>query len=193
MPQVKTNNSHLGIKARLRADAVRAMGLDRVRVLDAFAGEGKVWQRVESILPTVTFDYLRIDKRKYDGPDTIKGDNLKVMPSLDLAGFDLIDLDAYGWPHEQLRLCAERAPDVPVAVTCIMTTRGRVPEPVLTTCGIPSEWLDYGKTSLMTFARWRQQWWDEYCARLGYSWTTKRMGTERMMIKTYQMLYTNRR
>lgn len=192
MPQVKTNNSHLRIKAGLRADAVKDSGLKRFRVLDAFAGEGLVWGEVERLCPDVQFEYVRIDKKKYSGPETISGDNLKVMPSLGLSDFDLIDLDAYGWPHAQLRLCAERAPDVPVAVTCITQSNGPVPVDVLRTCGIPAGWLDYRRTSPTVYSRWRTDWWDYYCAELGYRWTVAHRFRDRMT-KTYQMLYTNRR
>lgn len=193
LPPVKTNNSHLPMKARLRAEAVRQTGLDRLRVLDAFAGEGKVWQEVERLCPGVEFEYVRIDKKKYSGHQTIQANNLKVMPSLGLSQFDLIDLDAYGWPHEQLLLCAERAPDVPVVATCIMQPRSKVPTKVLIGCGVPADWIDYRKVGGVVFNRWRAEFWDDFCARLGYSWTVKHIGQSTDALKIYQILYTNRR
>jgi hypothetical protein len=188
LPAVKTNNSHLRPKVDLRVGAVKAIDKPRVKVLDAFAGEGVVWRAVERALPDVTFDYLRIDKRKYDGPDTVYGDNLKILPALDLAEFDFIDLDAYGVPHKQLRVCAEKAPQVPVGVTCIMHPMGSLPREVLVECGVPEEWTYKDRCSPLVFGRDRVRWWDDYCSRLGYGFTRREVYTGGM-VKMYQVLW----
>lgn len=139
-------------------------------------------------MPEITFEYLRIDKRKYDGPETVYGDNLKILPSLALGEFDLIDLDAYGVPYKQLRIVAEKAPNVPVAVTCIMQSMSPVPREMLVACGIPEQWTVKGETSRMVFGRDRLRWWDDYCARLGYSWTS-REAFDGPMMKVYGTLW----
>lgn len=184
---IKTNNSHHWPKVQLRADAIRALGKDHVRVLDAFAGEGVIWKAVQEELPDIDFDILKIEKKPYSEAGVIAGDNRKVMPSLDLASFDLIDLDAYGVPAEQLALCAERAPGVPVAVTCIMSALTPVPKRVLLAAGIPQDWTDRKKVGPILYTRWRQMWWDNYCAVLGYTSTTRHIYREQM-VKIYQIL-----
>lgn len=184
----KHDNSHHVPKVQLRVDAIRQTGKDRVRVLDAFAGEGLIWKSVQEQLPGVEFDILKIEKKPYHEPGVIAGDNRKVMPSLDLAEFDLIDLDAYGIPYEQLRLCAERAPGVPVAVTCIMSSLTPIPVPLLLAAQIPQGWTDRKKTGQILFSRWREEWWDNYCAVLGYEATTRHIYREQML-KIYQILW----
>ena len=183
----KTNNSHHKPKVDLRVDAIRGMGKEHVRVLDAFAGEGLIWKSVQEQLPDVDFEILKIEKKPYSGAGVIAGDNRKVMPSLDLADFDLIDLDAYGIPYEQLRLCAERAPHVPVAVTCIMSSLTPIPKPLLLAAGLPQDWLDRKRVGQILYSRWREQWWDNYCAVLGYRTTTRHIYRE-SMLKMYQIL-----
>lgn len=139
----------------------------------------------------MTFEYVRIDKKKYDGPETIYGDNLKILPSLDLQSFDLIDLDAYGVPNKQLSIIAEKAPNVPVAVTCIMQSMSPVPRQVLVECGVPEEWTDAKRVSPLVFGRDRIRWWDDFCARLGYTWTWREV-YEGGMLKVYQTLHAKK-
>jgi hypothetical protein len=183
----KTNNSHHKVKVELRADAIRGLGKDRVRVLDAFAGDSLIWESVAKELPDVSFDVLKIDKKPYSDPKIIVGDNRKVMPSLDLAEFDLIDLDAWGIPQDQLRLCAERAPGVPVAVTCIMFALTPIPR-LAHAAGIPKDWTDHKKYGLMLYSRWQQKFWDNYCATLGYTRTTRHIYRQQAL-KMYQILW----
>ena len=188
-PKWKQNdNSHHAPKVQLRVDAILRLKKDRVRVLDAFAGEGLIWKSVQEQLPGVEFDILKIEKKPYAEPGVIAGDNRKVMPSLDLAEFDLIDLDAYGIPYEQLRLCAERAPGVPVAVTCIMSALTPMPVALLMAAQIPREWADKKRTGQILFSRWREEWWDNYCAVLGYTSTTRHIYRDQML-KNYQILW----
>lgn len=185
MSRQATDNSEMPAKLRLRLDALAQVSSPEPRVLDAYGGTGRLWEAVrrQSDRP---LNVLAIDKRP-DAPwHTIRGDNLKVLPSLDLAAFDLIDLDAYGVPSTQLAIVAEKAPDVPVFVTCILSHQGPVPHRVLAANGIPPEW---SKMTISLFRRlsWTELW-DNYCAHLGYrrrrGYTIRGTG----MLKRYDVL-----
>lgn len=78
-----------------------------ISVLDAFAGEGIIWNAIQRRCPEKKFDILSIDKAKYSKLNLI-GDNIKWLQSLDLFTFDLIDLDAYGSAIDQLEIIFDR-------------------------------------------------------------------------------------
>ena len=89
----KTDNAHIESKINLRKLATK--GLDELRVLDLFAGENKLWASFE--------------KARYYGVEKVKGkganlhtDNIRVIQSLDLSDFNVIDVDSYGIPANQI-------------------------------------------------------------------------------------------
>lgn len=187
--QVLTENSHLSTKVRVRSAALARIGKQKVNVLDAFAGEGIVWNRMKREHPELDITVLGIEKRKYLNPATIMGDNRKVMRGLDLTQFDLIDLDAFGCPWEQLTICAEQAPLVPVVATHIIVTLGPVPKPLLKAAGIPEEWADRRKVPHALFNRWRWDWWENYCAQLGYREADYELHLDKSAVKRYESLW----
>jgi len=86
---VSTDNADVRKKVSLRSQAVA--GLGSLRVLDLFAGNNVLWSH--------------FDCERYYGVEAIKGkgrnlhaDNVRVIDSLDLSGFNVIDLDSYGVP-----------------------------------------------------------------------------------------------
>lgn len=91
--RIKTDNAHIEWKVDLRRKAVEH--LDSLRVLDLFAGGNNLWRSFE--------------KERYYGIEIVKGkgknlfaDNLRVIPALDLAGFNIIDSDSYGSSIKQI-------------------------------------------------------------------------------------------
>ncbi|NDE01743.1 MAG: hypothetical protein EBZ91_08330 [Gammaproteobacteria bacterium] len=189
MRHIYTENSHLKTKVRLRTAAVLEIGKPKIHVLDAFAGQGLVWKAVQRELPEVEITTLGIEKKKYLAPDVIMGDNRKVMKGLDLTIFDLIDLDAFGCPWEQLAICAERAPEVPVAITHISITLGPVPQGLLELNGIPDEWCKIKEVPHALFGRWRWWWWEQYCARLGYNRSDYELHLDKSAVKRYEVVW----
>ncbi len=183
-----TENSHLRTKIRIRQDAINLIGKDSINVLDAYAGEGIVWNRIRKEMPDIKITTLGIEKRKYLNPAVIMGDNRKVMKGLDLNQFDLIDLDAFGCPWEQLAICAKTAVQVPVVATHIIVTLGPVPKPLLAMAGIPDEWCDRRKVPQALFNRWRWEWWENYCANLGYKQTNYEIHLDKSAVKRYELL-----
>lgn len=106
----KTDNSNLDAKVQLRIKSFELLKKDTVNILDAFGGDGIVWKAVKDQLPKgqhLQLNVLRIDKQQKKGI-YLKGDNMKYLKAFDLSGFDIIDLDAYGSPFNQLEVLFSR-------------------------------------------------------------------------------------
>lgn len=163
---MKTDNDHVATKLALRVHAVTRLGDPRpIRVLDAYHGHGRLWDETKAMLPEGwTVKVLGIDK-EVRSPGTLRGDNLRIMGSLDLAGFDLIDLDAYGWPVEQLQLVARTAPDVPVLSTRISFPVG--PPPLAVTDALGMKFIT-GTEATALMAAHGDELWEAWLYSLGY-------------------------
>lgn len=98
MSRVLIDNSHYKDKVALR----KMYTPDGSFVLDCFHGTGAIWEDVAGKINICGILGIEKDKRKA-GIGCIVGDNLKVIPGLDLSGFDVIDLDAYGSPYKQIK------------------------------------------------------------------------------------------
>jgi hypothetical protein len=101
MSNQQTDNSAMTDKIDLRIEAIK--GLDKISVLDAFHGEGHLWRGVERKIGK-RIRVIGIEHEHGKGTGSIWGENSKVIPSLDLSQFNVIDLDAYGIPAEQIEL-----------------------------------------------------------------------------------------
>jgi hypothetical protein len=123
-----TDNDHVASKVALRIEAIEMLGTPRpVHVLDAFHGYGRLWKLVENALPEGwSLKMFRADKESRR-PGTLKIDNARLLEVIDLTRFDIIDLDAYGVPADQLRTVATRAPGKLVLTTMIARSFGRLP------------------------------------------------------------------
>lgn len=103
----KTDNAKGGKKAKIE---LRLKVLDLVKpahVFDAFCGLGEMyraaWSKAES--------YVGCDHREWtteQGVSRYVADNRLVMRSLDLAQFNVFDIDAYGSPWDQMLILAAR-------------------------------------------------------------------------------------
>lgn len=188
----KEENSHLEEKAWLRYHTLSKIGKRRVTVLDAYAGSGQVWNRVQELLPDVEIMRLAVEKRKSVAEDgAIVGDNLKVLPTLDLASFDLIDLDAFGFPNKQIAICAERAPDVPIVATVIANHYAPTPYPVCDALGLPPRWYERASDyPHLLFAKKRWVYWDHYLWTLGYTKSERLHMADFGYTKRYEVLYS---
>jgi hypothetical protein len=95
-----------------------------IRVLDAFAGHGRIWQKVKAARPLTSFDVLSVERLGHL-PGQVALDNVRVMRSLQLADYDVIDLDGYGFPYRQLsEVFRQRPTGAVVHVTCPMEQAG---------------------------------------------------------------------
>lgn len=99
----KTNNAKTNVKEKLRLSILGV--IDNPSVLEVFCGSGdmynKVWNKADS--------YTGIDKIKYfDKRETICGDALKAVSSIDLTRYNIFDIDAYGSPYQVLQVIISR-------------------------------------------------------------------------------------
>lgn len=176
----------------MRAETIRLIGKPQVSVLDAYAGEGHVWMRTQELIPDVEILRMAIEKRKSAAEqNAIVGDNMKVLPTLDLQQFDLIDLDAFGFPTEQIRICAEKAPNVPVVMTAIANHYAPTPYIVTDAVGIPEHWRKVdGPYPHMLFAKKRWTYWEHYLWSLGYRHATRIHMPDFGYTKRYEVLWS---
>lgn len=115
-----TDNDGFGNKVALRKKAIE--GLEKICVLDLFAGENKIWAKIK------TDSYLGIEKEKGKGKN-IHADNRLVIPGLNLSQYTVIDCDAYGIPYEQIQLLYENGtmePGTVIIYTCISGVLNRL-------------------------------------------------------------------
>jgi hypothetical protein len=155
MAQIKTNNSYLSDKVALRVAHLPEK--NPLYVLDCFAGDGKIWKAVERltgrelrVLPIDTIDY---------GMFYLPGDNMSYLKSIDLDRYDVIDLDAYGIPYEQLKELFERNYHGVVFVTFIQSIFGTINHGLLKDIGFSNEQINkiptlFGKRGWEYFIEW---------------------------------------
>lgn len=112
----QTDNAHFDLKVHVRKLAVAAClpPGEEPRVLDCFAGENRLWSAIPHAY------YYGIDAAGKGRARNVKAKNEKVIPSLDLSLFNVIDLDSYGVPFRQLDLILKNK-TLPPSVLVIYT------------------------------------------------------------------------
>ncbi len=94
-------------KAQLRHNVLDEIGAGHAKVFDAFAGDGAMWRAVWRQAGA----YVGCDATWYrDERQVFVADNRRVLRAIDLAPFNVFDLDAYGSPWEQAMIIAARRP-----------------------------------------------------------------------------------
>lgn len=130
---IKTNNTNLNSKVYLRTFFMNKE--KEYSVLDCFHGTGEIWNNIK--LKGYNVSVIGIDKKENA---TIKGDNIKVLPGLNLENFDIIDLDAYGMPIKQLEIIFDKVKTEKIIyVTYIQTLFGAVDNMLLEIIGYPKQ------------------------------------------------------
>jgi hypothetical protein len=127
----KTNNSFLSNKVKLRLAHLPDGDLS---VLDCYGGSGLIWAAIERETGR-KIRYISIDKQDYDIGLYLPGDNLAYLKSLNLGRFNVIDLDAYGVPFDQLEVLFERGYTGRVFVTFTQVVVGALPRGMLREIG----------------------------------------------------------
>lgn len=151
----KTDNHYLADKVELR---MRHIPPRDVRVLDCYGGHGKVWALVKE-KTSIDINRTAIDQRDDLKTFHLHGDNVKVMAGMDLSKFNVIDLDAYGVPYEQLKVVFNSGYSGVVFVTFIQTMQGSMPHGMLRDIGISSVMVKkcpsmFGKHGWAYFKEW---------------------------------------
>lgn len=118
-----TDNSRFYEKVKLRLKAIAEIPKDEVSILECYAGKGLLYAEVKKHT-SKKLHIVSIEKEKGKNPFALCGDNLKFLPTLDLEKFDIIDLDAYGIPSEQIKIIADRGWHGGLVATCITQRLG---------------------------------------------------------------------
>lgn len=138
----------------------------RLRVLDAYGGDGDIWRAVRAARGIDDIQVTSIDKTpRQRGQLAI--DNLRYLRSADLRRFDVIDLDAWGVPAAQLRTVAESGFMGVIPWTCIVVGMGPAPNDVLRAAGVPRSWTRVAQHLYSTAAPLADLWLN-YLHSLGY-------------------------
>lgn len=129
-----TDNSMLGAKVALRVDHLPE---GPVTILDAYGGYGIVWDAVKAATHRTDLTRVGIDKEKRAG--TVTGDNRKWLKGLNLSLYQVIDLDAYGVPFDQIKILFEYGYKGTVFFTFIQSVLGMIPSTLIRANGISRE------------------------------------------------------
>jgi hypothetical protein len=132
---------------------------ERLSVIDAYHGAGTIWKNIQKKYPG-KINILKIDKEEKDNESFIFiGDNEKYLSSLNLSNYDVIDLDAYGVPYEQLKILFDKKYHGVVFVTFIQTVMGAHPFEFLSDLGYTKNMVEkcptmFFKNGLEKFKNW---------------------------------------
>ena len=101
-----TNNDSewFDYKVNLRIQSIEH--LEFARVLECFAGEGKLWDAVEQKSGKKIYRF-RIDANFYPGIDIV-GNSETVLKKISLKRYHVIDLDSWGSPAVHLQILFEK-------------------------------------------------------------------------------------
>lgn len=119
------HNTHaaLGLKLNLRREALEHVGKTGARVLDLFAGPvGEMWSGCWN----QAADYLGVDVeyRPFDARRRLVAPWSMAVQCLDLDGYTVIDLDAFGSPWGAVARLSERWRPAAGARVAVVTTDG---------------------------------------------------------------------
>ena len=140
MSKVQTDNDEKYYPLKIK---IRLQSIDKIKnpvVLDCFSGDGTLWKNIKN-LSDKEIKVLRIETKQKAKGVYLKGDNKKFLKTIDLKAFDIIDLDAYGIPCDQLDILFKRNYKGIVIVTAIQSMLGQLPVKMLKEVGYSKEMI----------------------------------------------------
>jgi hypothetical protein len=136
-----------------------------INVLDCFSGEGKIWNEIIIRNPDKKIYITSIEEKTIKNRIYLKGNNLKYLCRIDLAEYDIIDMDSYGTPYKQLETIKKRIKNQIIHLTYIWTFQGRINTGLLTKYGYSKQMI---KKCPTLFCKKNFEVMKNYLARLGY-------------------------
>ena len=136
----KTNNDLSLIENKIRLRLMSLPDKKEINILEAFGGEGVLWKEVKKRTDK-KINILSIDKEKYKKVN-LQGDNIKFLKGFDLSIYDIIDLDSYGSPSNQLDILFQKGYKGIVHCTFIQSMMGVVNKNILYSCGYTDEMIN---------------------------------------------------
>lgn len=134
---MKTDNSHIKAKVNLR---INHLPEGDIYVLDCYSGKGIIWKEIKDRTGR-NIKVLPIDIKK-DNIFHLVGNNLDFLSTIDLSKFNVVDLDAYGTPFEQLEILFKKEYHGTVFVTFIQSIMGAIPYRLLESVGFTREMIN---------------------------------------------------
>lgn len=148
----KTDNSLIDEKVKLRLEVLELINKNEINVLECYSGKGLVWNNVK-IKTNKIINILKIDQKRISESGVLIGDNRKYLKCLDLSKFDIIDLDAYGIPFNQLEIIFKKNYEGYVICTMIQTGMGCINNELITiTTGFDQKIISLCQVFLSRFA-----------------------------------------
>lgn len=135
----KTDNSFFSEKVMLRN---LFLPEDKeINVLELYGGDGLIWDQIIRMNPGKVFRVVSMDVKDLKRKNYLKGDNRKFLPSFNLNNYNVIDIDAYGSPFEQLHHLLINNYKGIIYFTFIMTSYGNMNHKLLYESGITKNML----------------------------------------------------
>jgi len=136
----KTDNSFTAEKVQLRVNSLNLIKKNEVNVLEAFAGDGIIWSMVQKQTDK-KINILKIEMKGNKKGVYLTGDNQKFLPLFNFENYDIIDLDAYGVPYNQLEVVFLKKFKGVVHCTFIQSGMGNLPNGLLIKIGYTKEMI----------------------------------------------------
>ena len=131
---MKRDNHFLADKVVLRVSHLPKKS--PLKVLDCFHGKGVVWENVIRLSQRTDIEVLGIDHKKGKMDEWGLEFDCKVgLKDMDLTNYDIIDLDAYGCPSEELKLIFKSKFIGVIFCTNIQSTMNQLPWDLLIDLG----------------------------------------------------------
>lgn len=140
---MQTDNSCLDQKVKLRLQFLPTA--PEINILDCYHGQGVLWREIQK-RTLQKINVLGIDKKK-ESTALLIGDNMKFLRGLpDLNKYDVIDLDAYGIPFDQIIELFRREYKGDIFITYIQSVIGNLPKKMLLYLGYTESMLKKAQT-----------------------------------------------
>lgn len=138
MKKAQTDNTYFKHKIKLRLDNLP--NKKNINILDCYYGDGLIWNEIK-IKSNKNIKIISIDRKKESNALLI-GDNIKYLKGMDLNKYDIIDLDAYGIPYDQIKIILEKQFKGVIFVTFIQSIFGRLPKKMLFDLGYNKKMIE---------------------------------------------------
>lgn len=147
----KTDNANLDLKLELRRRVLRTAQLGPLRVLDLYAGQGKLWGRLRSEFPVQAYTPCDVRPRM---PGTLKANVTPLfVEAITASSYNVVDIDTYGEPWETWAAVARRTRErSAIFLTHGVVGMGQTSHFALGMMGIPHDWKIPVKPHIARFA-----------------------------------------
>lgn len=104
---IKKKSSHFDVKVNLRKQALVLAKAKVPKILDCYHANGQIYRKIAEVMDV---DVLGIEIRESSSPfPCLRGDNKKIINTLNIENYDVIDLDAYTDPTDLMIKLIPRA------------------------------------------------------------------------------------